>query len=245
MSDAPRVSVIVTHHLDENRKYLDLCLEALKAQAFSFEAIVLADSESPPEVPDGFTLVHDRALTNATKKVQRGLAMADPRSEYFLLLSDDVVMGKGALATLVHGIGDRYAICNPMSNSDNGGQFQTHLEIPCALNYDDLANPIAFATAKSSGHALLVQRPYVCFYCTLIPRKVWEAVGELDERLEVRYNDFDFCARALSKGIPSFINFGAFAVHFGSKTLNKTVTREMYAAADAVFIEKYPIYVQK
>jgi len=239
VNGTPVVSVLVTHHLDENRKYLNLCLEALKAQDYPYEAIVLADSETPPDVPDGFTLVHDRDLNTATKKTHRGVAMADPRSQYFLLLSDDVVMGKDTLRTLVEGLKGRAGIVNPMSNSDNGGQFSTDLDIPCSLDYQDLASPMAYASSQASGKSLLVQRPYVCFYCTLIPRLVWEHVGELDERLENRHNDQDFCYRAALKGIGSYINFGAFAVHFGSKTLDKVAPMELRNEATRVFSEKW------
>ena len=128
----PTVTVLVTHHLDCNRPYLDLCLQALdRTEGIEIEVIVLADSESCPTVPDGMTLVHNPDLNTATKKVHFGVAMSHPESKYFLLLSDDVVIGKRTIQTLVQTTGDQHGIMNPMSNSDNGGQFYAKFKWGC------------------------------------------------------------------------------------------------------------------
>ena len=235
---APLVTVLVTHHLDENAKYLELCLESVKRQkGVDLEVIVLADTEHEPVVPEGFTLVHNRDLNTATKKVHFGIAMSDPRSKYFLLLSDDVIMGEVVLATLTHTLGEGLAVMNPMSNSDNGGQFITSLPWPCNVELEAVA-PHTIDQVKT--FPLVVSRPYICFYCTLIPRKVWEMVGPLDERLENRWNDVDYCKRAGQKGILSYIHFGCFALHFGSKTLDKVAPKELRDEASRVFMEKWP-----
>ena len=234
MNEAPLVTVIVTNHLSENRPYLDLCLKALHEQVgISFEAIVLSDAETCPDVPSEFTLVHNRDLNTATKKVHFGISMSDPRSRYFLLLSDDVVLHKDCLRSLVQGILGHDAICNPMSNSDNGTRFLTLSHPGPDL---DLAD---YVECEPCSQSLLVPQDWLSFYCTLIPRAVWERVGMLDEALEVRGNDVDYCTRAAKVGVGRFINFGAFAFHFGSKTLRKTVTPEMYAEADQSMAKKY------
>ncbi len=240
----PVVTVIVTHHLDENRPYLEACLRGLLSTiGVELEVLVLSDAETCPDVPPNFTLVHARDLNTATKKAHHGIAMADPRTKYYLFLSDDVVVGPKTIASLVRGVGDMHAICNPMSNSDNGGQFLTALPWGCQLELKDLEDPVE-ASARAGGlygteAPLLVARPYVCFYCTLIPKKVWDMVGPLDARLEVRHNDQDYCMRAAQRGIPSYINFGAFALHFGSKTLDKTASTAMRDEASRVFMEKW------
>ena len=243
----PVVTCIVTHHLDENRPYLDLCLRALsESEGIDYEAIVISDAETCPEVPAGMTLVHNMSLNTATKKGHFGIAMSDPASKYFMFLSDDVVVGKHTIARLVEGVWDQAIICNPMSNSDRGGQYLSNIPFSCEESIDSFEDPADAIKAVNfwgdqfgAGYHLMVSRPYVCFYGTLIPRKVWDAVGCLDERFEVRYNDVDFCTRAARLGIPSMINFGTFALHFGSKTLKKTVTPEQYALADQAFREKY------
>ncbi len=248
---APIVTVIISHHLDRNRPYLDACLQALDKSVgvgAVFETLVISSADSDPVVPRGMTAVHNRMLDTATKKAHFGIAMSDPRSKYFLFLSDDVVVGPNMLARLIEGVGDSLMICNPMSNSDNGGQFLTKLPWACEVDLEDTPNPPATVALAESTYgartSLLVHRPYVCFYCTLIPRVVWDQVGALDERLENRHNDQDYCMRAAKLGIPSMINFGAFAIHYGSKTLKHVAPESLRNEATRVFFEKWGAQAQ-
>lgn len=247
---APLVSVIVTHHLDENRGYLDLCLRALAAsEGVPFEAIVISDAPTCPDVPEGMTLVHNRDLDTATKKGHFGIAMAHPESKYFFFLSDDVVIARHTIARMVEATADQMAISIPMSNGDNGAQFSTVLEleradgerrfIPIHLELEDVAGWEEAIIDFPARPPLVVPVPYVCFFCTLIPRRVWDVVGPLDPRLENRHNDQDYCYRARRLGIPSLINFGTFALHFGSKTLDKVAPTELRDEATRVFMEKW------
>jgi hypothetical protein len=241
MNDSlPLVTVLVTHHLDENRKYLDLCLKALReSKGVDFEAIVLADSETKPEIHDSFKLVWDRSLTNATKKIHHGIKLANPKTTYFLFLSDDVVVSQTMLAKMVNGLGDTLAIINPMCNGDLGGRFVTPLPFPQHADYEDMGNKHSELITYETNMDLVVRQDWLSFYCTLIPKKVWEMVGELDEALETRHNDVDFCYRAQALGIPSLINFGAFAFHFVSRTLSKTCLPGEQDAATQHFLKKW------
>lgn len=238
MSSAPLVTVLVTHHLTANRKYLDLCLESvLRSKAVEFEVICLADSETVPEVPHEVMLIHDRSLDTATKKVHHGIKFAHPGSKYFLLLSDDVVVSEWMLHVLVADMAGREWILNPMSNSDYGTRyvlndqlsdpkFEGTRPIPLHANYEDMVEWREALMAHSSPyiHApLVIRQDWVCFFCTLIPRTVWEKVGGLDPALETRHNDEDFCYRATLLNIPSLISMAAFAFHFGSKTLSQSL----------------------
>lgn len=231
----PIVTVVITHHLDENAEYLRLCLEALGRQkGVAFEALVMADTVTCPVVPDWVTLTHDPALSTATKKFHFGIKMAAPTSQYFMHLSDDVMMSQGALARCVNDLSmiDN-AIMNPLSNGDLGSRFLAPLALmrpggqmrPMPLHSDanDLHGWEAAVMDFESPYAnLIISQEWVTFFCTLIPRKVWERVGLLDERLETRHNDQDWCLRARQMGVISLINFSAFAFHFGSRTLSKS-----------------------
>lgn len=241
----PTVSVILTHHLDENTPYLNICVESLlRSEGVSFEVIVLSDAETKPHVPNGVQLIWDRSLNTATKKVEVGVKIADPNSKYFLLLSDDVAVSRFMMKTLVEGVADHPVICNPMSNSDNTGQFVANLPWGCTADLKEF-NGMADFEMKiryiGAEHSLMVTRPWIAFYCTLIPRWVWNLVGGLDGRFETRHNDQDYCYRAASHGIASAINFGAFALHFGSKTISKSASKEEQTEATRVFIEKWNV----
>jgi hypothetical protein len=250
------ISVLLLHHLDENRKYLNLAMEGLEnSTGVPFEVVVLADSETPPEVPGHFTLVHNPALDTATKKVHFGVKMADPKSKYFVIHSDDVVLAKDTLATLARNIGDHAMILNPLTNNDQNTRFLTHLVLTSDdyMNQDSYVMPVNAVLEDVRGwekhlleystpfkdQGLLVRQEWVTFACTMIPRGVWQAVGDLDPELETRHDDQDYCFRAMQLGIPTFIDMGAFAFHFGSRTLSKSVKIGEQAAATAHFQKKW------
>ncbi len=239
----PLVTVIVTHHLNENQKYLELCLSSLACTAdVQFETIVLADTEVKPHIPivcDNTRLIHDRALDTATKKVHLGVRLAHPKSQYFLLLSDDVVVTHTMLANMLEGLGDNRMIINPMCNGDLGGRFIAPIPFPQSADYEDMRIRHSEIEHYKTGLKLIVKQDWLSFYCTLIPRSVWEMVGELDPALETRHNDVDYCYRAQAFGIPSVINFNAFAFHFGSKTLSKSVKPGEQDAATQAFKQKW------
>jgi hypothetical protein len=59
--------------------------------------------------------------------------------------------------------------------------------------------------------------------------------------MSVWTTDQDFCIRAARQGIPSMINFGAFALHFGDVTLPYCTTETELNQCTEVFKEKYGI----
>ena len=130
--------------------------------------------------------------------------------------------------------GARKMIMNPMSNSDCTSLYEAHI----TLEYGQRLLPDMKIEDFFEGfEQYIIERfprrdkclvPFqtLSFYCTMIPRMVWDEVGELDPELEYRHNDQDFCLRALKKGIPSVVNFGAFVFHFGSRTINVLGTEE-------------------
>ena len=250
----PLVSVIIPHHLDENRHYLEKCVNSVLASKtpFPYEVIVVADSKNMPLFNESVTVYHDvsGALCNATRKAHFAVTKAHPESKYFLFISDDVVLGQSCMARMAEGMGDNHGICNPMSNSDNGSQYLTDMPMPVNIDPDwvsdeRLAVMMQLMELKLAGLPKLILQPrcgWVAFYCTMIPRKSWALIGPIDERLDVRHNDQDYCYRAAAKNIPTLINLGAFALHFGSKTLGKTTNDAEKNEATRVFMEKWKLY---
>lgn len=236
----PFVTVFITHHLDENRKYLDLCMRAIAGtKNVPIEVIVLADTNEPPVVLPGMQLVHDKSLNTSIKKVHYGMTLAHPESKHFLFLSDDVVVSEMMLANMVGGLGESRVIMTPMSNSDLGSRFVAQLPFPQTAEYEEFADKFSELATYETNLRLLVKQEWLSFYCVLIPRSVWNLVGELDEALETRHNDEDYCYRAHGYGVHCFINFCAFAFHFGSKTLSKSVLPGEQDEASRHFFKKW------
>lgn len=246
----PTVSIIVTHHLIDNQKYLDLCLNSVMKQVgVSFEVFCVSSAERAPLVPNGVKLIHDTKLNNSTKKIDYALHRTHPESKHFLLLSDDVMLTCNTLSQMVN-IADQFpCIQNPACNGDVPGKYLAEyilrnqkgevLHLATTLNREDISGWENLILDYPRSETLLVPFNFVSFYCTLIPRQIWKEVGSLDPVLDLKNNDVDYCLRAAQKGYTSFVNFGAFCLHFGSKTLNVVKTKTDDQAADEYFATKW------
>lgn len=244
------VHCILTHHLNENDNYLKTAIKALTWQhpgLYTLKVTIVSSAIKKPELvlPDNFTLVHNTQLNTATKKFLWWYPQTE-KDEYLLLHSDDVAMQGDCLSNLVLGAKMMQVptIQNPISNSDNHYQFKTLFKLKgepifnnCDLTFlegkeEELAKP-------TGSLPVLVPFQNVSFFCTLISREIFEKIGLLDERLDLKNNDVDFCLRAKAAGYYTILNFGAFALHFGSKTLNIVKKQGDDEKADEIFREKH------
>ena len=225
----PLVSILLTHHLPINREYLDACLRSIEAQVGGITAeVILASTYAPEDFPSWVRVVVDDNAPRWVNKINLAAKLAHPQSKYFLVLNDDVILSKTCIAQMVWTMGDNKWVMNPMSQCDNGWLFAA----PIILAKEDGTRALdrRFYELKDlegwedavmryeTGLNLLVLPPYVCFYCTMIPRTVWEQVGPLDEGCHSSHDDEDYCMRARMHGIPAVVNMGAFALHFGGRT---------------------------
>ena len=248
----PLVSIILTHHLDECAEYLKHAIEGCLWQwtNFDFELIVMSDAKSKPTVPNDprLLLFHDEQLGNASDKFNYAMAnLVHPASQYILLHSDDVCMGVDCLQVLFDRARDANIplIQNPLSNSDSVGKYYMPLTLGGVrlgpdIDLETLRDKLPLLRESRSGlQDLLVPFQYVSFYCTLIPRSLINQVGPLDRILDLKNNDLDYCLRAARFGAMAMVNFGAFAIHFGSKTLSKIKQPGDDIAADDHFKAKW------
>ena len=239
------VTVVVPHHLNKNDPYLYWCLRSIVAsEGIALDVICISDAPMAPEVPEGVTLVHNLMLSNVTKKWHTGLKMSDPKSKYVMLISDDVMVSKYTIAELAETIGDEMMIINPGSNCDATTRYYTVFDlagwpIPHKCTINQIAGKEQLVLDYPKSKRILLDPGWVSFYCTMMPKAVIERVGGLDESLDVRHNDVDYCHRARMAGIPSLINLGAFALHFGDQSLPYCTTKEEYQSADQAFQAKY------
>ena len=245
----PLITVISVHHLNENDKYLHWSLTSIMASVgISFEVICLSDAPECPKVPDGVRLIHDKDLINVTKKWNKGLELASKESKYVVLISDDVMISKYMLAELADTIGDNLWIMNPASNCDATTRYKTEFilndsfgnsrKVSLKSTLEDIWGFEYGVINFPKERRILIDTGWISFYCTMFPKAVLKAVGELDERLDVRWNDYDYCARARKLGIQSLINLGVFCLHFGDRTLPKCTTQAQYDLADQAYREK-------
>lgn len=248
------VTVILTHHLPINRPYLDLALKSvLQSVDVPIEVILVCDYDLKDiQHADNLTVIINPELNNATKKVHHAIPFAAKDSKYIMLMSDDVVVSRYLIREQCKILGTCNFILNPFSNADIGSRFYTNMFL---------------STKEGEQKSSVILRPDCCieefrhfedrifscpgiveicvatdwqpFYCTMFSKETWNKVGPLDEALEVRHNDEDWCYRAKKLSIQSMINLKAFAIHFGSRTLRATVTDAEKQVATDHFISKY------
>lgn len=247
----PFVTVVVPFHLSENQKYLNWCLNAIKESVgIGVEILCFSSAKYAPDTPYGVELFHDpEKYSNVTKKYTAGYKMSHPGSKYMMYISDDVMVSKHTIAELADTIGDSGLILNPASNCDATTRYYSSYsvsnehgvskQIPLKTTMEDMVGYQQAIIDYPKERRVLIDPGWVSFYCTMIPKSVMKAVGPLDEKLDVRHNDVDYCHRARKIGVPSMINLGVFACHFGDRTLPKCTTSEMYGDADKAFQEKY------
>ncbi|PWU12448.1 MAG: hypothetical protein C5B49_16390 [Bdellovibrio sp.] len=59
--------------------------------------------------------------------------------------------------------------------------------------------------------------------CSMIPAKVWQALGGYDENLAIDLNDVDFCLRAFERGLRVVYNPSCELVHFHQGTMSHRI----------------------
>lgn len=227
----PLVSVIIPHHLNQNQRYLDACLESLEHQKSGLEILVTSSAPQKPSVPDFVRLHWPIDSKHYAEKINKSIKLTDPRSKYVLLGSDDLIFSHNSVHKLAQMCADYAVILNPVSNCDNQylyeGSFSIDgFDVPRFLRMEDMPEK-AWRLIKElpmTGPQIMFPQRYVCFYCSMIPRKVLDMVGPLDENFRTGFEDTDYCYRAKLKGIQCAITPFSYVHHWGGVTSSLTVT---------------------
>lgn len=223
-------------HLDGNSAYLANALSGHRGATYPITVISSADT-APGDLGPGIEVIHDRALNTATKKVQAFTKHS--KASFFLVQSDDVIVSPNIIARMeeateacVHPV-----LMTPFSNNEENSRFYSYAGDWMSHKDKRISDVPSLDLSQVPTTKAVIKVEWFAFYCVYIPRCVLDVL-ELDEALENRYNDLDVCLRAAKIGIPSLINLGCLAYHYGSVTLNQIVTPEMYAEADAHWANK-------
>jgi len=235
-----KISIIIPFHLEENQKYLDLCLKSIALQIYKNYEVVLVDQtglKAKNEYIEKEKFIHlDAPKMQFAAAINYGVRHRSKDSEYLLLLNDDTIINTYCLVVLQSCLNDADAVVNSLSNSDNGHLFSSFFDFlkPTKqrfgnaledVNDDAFFKIVNYLPAKPPLIFPSVDR-YVCFYGTFIPVSTWNKVGELDENFKTGWEDNDYCNRAIERQIPVLINCSSFIFHFAGKTSDKTVTED-------------------
>lgn len=242
------ISVLVTHHKPDLEPYLLAALESLRRQkGVEFRGHLISSTKLSGAVTDfilgceGIIDAHERYdLDSPSKKVDFWLDTMVGDAEFTMMLSNDVVLSDNCLSEMSKVQGD----CIQTALSNNEHRFRYFSDIPFPeWNYDigevDLEKAYSVKTPFSG---LLIKAPHISFYAPFIKKTVWDKVGRLDPRFDKKYNDTDFCYRAFLNKIPSVINAGCHALHFGSKTTKSYMCSQEEQEIDKIWYSTYSMY---
>lgn len=232
---APEVDIIVP--TCGNRAYLEACLDSISActAGVRYRVIVVANGDAAhdlPAVDARTTTVVRSARLSFAEAINVGVAAGD--APYLCLLNDDTIVSRGWLATLLETLRSGASICNPLSNCDRGWTHDYDLAVggvPLLPGANVLESGQVHAgdgsPARIPVRALwdfapaltrLLDREWVAFYCTAMPRSVFDAVGPLDDGFVNGAEDVDFCRRARRLGYRAVIDERSFVFHFGGRS---------------------------
>jgi polysaccharide pyruvyl transferase CsaB len=226
----PLISIlIVTYNC---REFIGPCLDSILRNTSwpNFEVIVVDNHSS-----DGSgELADQRAASDARLRVihhgenlgfagANNLAAGSATGEYILFLNPDTLVTPGWIGRMMRHfeaapqVGAVAAVTNFSGN-----------ETKINFDYGDLLGMEAFAktlAAERNGQARDID--VAPLYCVLVPRPVWDEVGELDAGFEIgMFEDDDFSLRVKKGGYRVIAAEDCFIHHFGNGSFSKLPSGE-------------------
>jgi GT2 family glycosyltransferase len=210
------VSIIVVGF--NSRDWLENCLPSLDSQDYAPLETILVDNGST----DGTTQwVENNFPEVRLLRLEKSQSLAfaintgiqEAKGEFFLLLNPDVQLEQSAIKWLVKVAKDD-PTCAAIATK------LKFLFVPAFLNgIGNYVGGFSFGTDSALGHLDLGQFdswsevPSACFAATLIPAKVWEEIGPLDENFPLYYEDSEWCYRARLYGYIIKVSPQSLAYH--------------------------------
>jgi len=221
--DVDRTDIIIPTY--NNYECLKLCIESIRACTTSFYNIIVINNGPDPKTREYLDNQQDIKKVHLgrcsfAQAINNGLSIS--KSKYVCLLNDDTIVSRGWLKAMISSCTDNVGAVGVLSNCDHGWLHNIDLEIggvrllPGSNTLDQIRPIIDGIYQFRSSVDQVPERDWVAFYCTLIPRKVVEAVGFLDEAFVNSGEDVDYCRRIRKMGYKIVQNYKSFVFHFGA-----------------------------
>lgn len=197
---------------------LDACLASLEREraSVSLQVIVIDNGSSDGSV----AMMQEKYPATVLLRNARNEGFARPNNEglrvatgrHLLLLNSDTVVRAGALRALIHDLEahPEAGACGPRLVYPDGRLQLSAKGFPTLwTHFCDMAGlDRMFPNSRLFGHGEMRYFDYehdgtadhLMAAAFLVRRETYEAVGELDERFAIYYNDMDWCYRMVRAG---------------------------------------------
>ena len=241
----PKVSIIVVTY--NNLEITQACLHSLEQYSSypNLEVIVVdnaSDDGTRDYLRDWATHGTNRIVVlndeNTGFAAANNIGMRTATGDYFVLLNNDTYVTPGWLRTLLaHVRRDRtIGLIGPVTNNIGN-------EAKIEIQYSDMAEMQAKAkryTREHMGQTFPLRT--AAFFCVLIPRKVFEDVGPLDETFgRGFFEDDDYCRRVEKMGLRVLCAEDVFVHH----QLSASFSQIKSEARQALFDKNKALYEAK
>lgn len=237
----PKVSIIITAYLEQSKPYLDLCLDSIASLSYPEDLLqIIIVSPYLAGLGTAYTVINAPSKNNA-HALNIGASHVHKDSQYLLFCNDDVIFTKKSLTQLIansQSMGD-HGVFMPIGNDQ---QMRYILPIPGSP-----AGPWRIGQEGIDiGYLKYWNSPYqtgmilcesLCLYAVLVPRPVWELVGEYDER--GWQDDIDYTKRVRQAGLVNAICLSALVYHAGGVSADVTLNAKARAESIAIHQEKW------
>ncbi|GAA4413089.1 hypothetical protein GCM10023089_30410 [Quisquiliibacterium transsilvanicum] len=245
-SDEPTVSVVVVAY--NQWPLTRRCLESLEACTDGAPTeVIVVDNASADETAERLREWEREApgrriaVLNAENLgfgggVNSGMARAS--GEYLVILNNDTIVSPGWARGLRRhlqrdpGLG---LLCPVTNNIGNEAQ----VALPGATPEEVFASARRYNLARTGK---LLPLSIAAFFCVMIPRRIWERIGPMDERFFPGYfEDDDYCMRLREAGLRVGCAEDVFVYHELSASFNA----ESHARRQAIFERSRKLYEEK
>ncbi|AOZ00582.1 hypothetical protein BKK81_16040 [Cupriavidus sp. USMAHM13] len=225
LADLPMISIIVLtyNNLELTRKCLDSIDRCTKDLRYEIVIVDNASTDGSPEYLRAFAQGRNdvKLVLNTDNKGfaagnNQGLEVAE--GEYLVILNNDTVVTQGWAGALVrHLRGDpRIGLIGPVTNNiGNEAKIQIRYTEP-----DEMPAPARRYTDAHLGKVFDIRT--AAFFCVMLPRSTFQAVGGLDEAFGLGFfEDDDYCRRVEQAGLRCVCAEDVFVHHHLSASFNK------------------------
>jgi GT2 family glycosyltransferase/glycosyltransferase involved in cell wall biosynthesis len=221
----PKVSIIVLAY--NQRWFTEVCLGSIERfTRYQNIEVVVVDNGSTDDTPQW--LAHWTSTRPWTKVVRNEWNLGFPAGnnsgarvatgEYLVFLNNDTFVTDGWVGDLLaHFRRDRkLGLLGPVTNSSGN-------ESVIRINYEDMERMAIEARAYTASHRGERTYPHVLhWFCVMLPRSIWQEVGELDEGFGLgTFEDDDYTYRVRAAGYETACAEDVFIHHHHSASFGR------------------------